>query len=138
MMRRQAYQARPAKRHMSEVQQTLVKWLYTDGRRRQLLGDTAEVAFATLVQAMATDKLSVITGLHQLMRKGLVDVSLPRGAWSRMVKLTAQGEEKAHSLVIADQPKPIEYELDRKYRQRREKRGHRSDSGKSLKRWSRR
>ena len=138
MNRRQERQSRPANRHLSELQKTVMKWLYTDGRRRRRMGHAEEVAFPALVQAMATDKLNVITGLRQLMRKGLVEVSLPRGAWNRMVKLTEQGEEQAHSLVKADQPKMPRPEPDRRHRQRREKRGRDSGSGKSSRRLFRR
>ena len=138
MNRRQERYSRPAKRHLSELQKAVMKWLYTDARRQRRIGNATEVSFPTLVQAMATDKLSVVTGLRQLMRKGLVEVSLPRGAWNRMVKLTEQGEEQAHSLVKSDQPKPPRPEPDRRHRQRREKRGRGSGSGKSSKRMYRR
>ena len=138
MNRRQERQSRPAKRHLSELQKAVMKWLYTDGRRQRRMGHAAEVTFPALIQAMGADKLSVVTGLRQLMRKGLVEVSLPRGAWNRMVKLTEQGEEQAHSLVKAEQPKLPRPEPDRRHRQRREKRGRGAGSGKSSKRMYRR
>ena len=136
MNRRQQRQPRTAKRHLSDLQKTIMQWLYSERRRRQRKGDTDPVSFPAVVQAVNTDKASVATGLRQLMRKGLVDVTLPRGAWTRYVGLTEQGEEHAYTLVKASRPKLSQPEPDRRHRQRREKRGR--DRGKHSRRMHRR
>jgi DNA-binding MarR family transcriptional regulator len=122
MNRRQERLPRTAKRHLSELQKMIMQWLYTERRRRQHKGDAVPVSFPAVVKAVNTDKASVATGLRQLMRKGLVEVTLPRGAWTRYVELTEQGEEHASTLVNAARPKVSQPELDRRHRQRREKR----------------
>jgi len=127
MNRHQERQPRTAKRHLSDLQKTIMQWLYSEKRRRQRQGDTVSVSFPAVVKAVNTDKASVATGLRQLMRKGLVDVTLPRGAWTRYVELTEQGEEHAYTLVKAARPKLSQPEPDRRHRQRREKRGRDRD-----------
>jgi hypothetical protein len=127
MNRRQERQPRTAKRHLSELQKTIMQWLYTERRRRQRKGDTVPVSFPAVVEGVKTDKASVATGLRQLMRKGLVEVNLPRGAWTRYVELTEQGEEHAYTLVKAARPKLPQPEPDRRHRQRREKRNRDRD-----------
>jgi DNA-binding MarR family transcriptional regulator len=127
MNRRQERPLRPAKRHLSELQKTIMQWLYTERRRRQRKGDTVPVSFPAVVEGVNTDKASVVTGLRQLMRKGLVEVNLPRGAWTRYVELTEQGEEHASTLVQAARPKLTQPEPDRRYRQRRDKRNRDRD-----------
>jgi len=136
MNRRQERPPRTAKRHLSDLQKTILQWLYTESRRRQRKGDTVPVSFPAVVEAMNTDKASVATGLRQLMRKGLVDVNLPRGAWSRYVELTEQGEEHAYTLVKAARPKLPRPEPGRRHRQRREK--HNRDRDKYSRRMHRR
>jgi len=136
MNRRQERPPRTAKRHLSDLQKTILQWLYTESRRRQRKGDTVSVSFPAVVEAVNTDKASVATGLRQLMRKGLVDVNLPRGAWSRYVELTEQGEEHAYTLVKAARPKLPRPEPDRRHRQRREK--HNRDRDKYSRRMHRR
>lgn len=127
MNRRQERPPRPAKRHLSELQKTIMQWLYTERRRRQRQGDTVPVSFPAVVEGVNTDKASVVTGLRQLMRKGLVEVNLPRGAWTRYVELTEQGEEHASTLVKATRPKLPQPEPDRRHRQRRNKRNRDRD-----------
>jgi hypothetical protein len=132
----QERQPRAAKRHLSELQKTIMQWLYTERRRRQRKGDPVPVSFSAVVEGVNTDKASVATGLRQLMRKGLVDVTLPRGAWTRYVELTEQGEEHASTLVKADRPRLPQPEPDRRHRQRRENRNR--DRGKYSRRMHRR
>ena len=59
MNRRQERQSRPAKRHLSELQKAVMKWLYSDGRRQRRMGNAAEVSFPALVKAMATDMVMI-------------------------------------------------------------------------------
>ena len=99
-------QQRPATRHLSGLQRSLLQWLYADLRRRHRTGGEAEgVPYATIVQAVAADKASVTTALRQLMRKGLVLTTLPRGGWTRWVTLTEQGRASASS-PAQDERKP--------------------------------
>jgi hypothetical protein len=132
----QERQPRAAKRHLSELQKTIMQRLYTESRRRQRQGHSVTMSFPAVVEAVNTDKVSVATALRQLMRKRLVDVTLPRGAWTRYVGLTEQGEEHAYTLVKASRPKLSQPDPDRRHRQRREKRAR--DRGKYSRRMHRR
>ena len=95
--RRERRDQRPARRHLSDIQQRMLIWLQDELQRRK--GETDGIPFPALVQAMKTDKLNVMTSLRQLMRKGLVAVTLPRGAWNRYVDLTSQGVAQAQDLT---------------------------------------
>ncbi len=95
--RKERRDQRPARRHLSAIQQRMLIWLQ-DERRRQT-DTTNGIPFPALVQAMKTDKLNVMTSLRQLMRKGLVAVTLPRGSWTRYVDLTNQGIDQARDLT---------------------------------------
>ncbi len=120
-------QQRVAKRHLSDLQQRILQWLRTELRRRRQAGDIEGVPFPALVQAMTADKAGVIISLRQLMRKGLVTVTLPRGAWTRYVLLTEKGQSQAHVLTtnarmheLPEKSRRAEKrERDRKKQQRR-------------------
>lgn len=94
--RKERRDQRPARRHLSAIQQRMLIWLQDERQRT----DTPDgIPFPTLVQAMKTDKLNVMTSLRQLMRKGLVAVTLPRGSWTRYIDLTPQGMDQARDLT---------------------------------------
>ncbi len=95
--RKERQDQRPARRHLSAIQQRMLIWLQEE-RQRQT-GTTDGIPFPALVQAMKTDKLNVMTSLRQLMRKGLVAVSLPRGSWTRFIDLTNHGMAQAQDLT---------------------------------------
>ncbi len=95
--RKELRDQRPARRHLSAIQQRMLIWLQ-DERQRQTSA-TEGIPFPALVQAMKTDKLNVMTSLRQLMRKGLVAVTLPRGAWTRYIDLTSLGIAQAQDLT---------------------------------------
>lgn len=95
--RKERRDQRPARRHLSDIQQRMLIWLQDELQRRT--DATDGIPFPALVQAMRTDKLNVMTSLRQLMRKGLVAVTLPRGAWTRYIDLTGPGMAQAQDLT---------------------------------------
>lgn len=95
--RKERRDQRPARRHLSDLQQRMLIWLQDELQRRTDANDG--IPFPALVQAMRTDKLNVMTSLRQLMRKGLVAVALPRGAWTRYLDLTDLGMAQAQDLT---------------------------------------
>ena len=95
--RKERHDPRPARRHLSDIQQRMLIWLQDELQRRTDANDG--IPFPALVQAMRTDKLNVMTSLRQLMRKGLLVVTLPRGAWTRYIDLTGLGIAQAHDLT---------------------------------------
>jgi hypothetical protein len=95
--RRAQHPQRVAKRHLSDLQQRMLQWLREESRRRG--GQAEGVPFRAVVRALATDKVSVMTSLRQLLRKGLLTVTLPRGAWDRYIALTDEGFAQAHTLT---------------------------------------
>lgn len=85
--------ARPtSKRNLSNLQKTILQWLYTDYQRRQAAGEGLETPYTDIVRAVATDKAGVTLTLRQLMRKGLLLITLPRGGRTRCVMLTEEGK----------------------------------------------
>jgi hypothetical protein len=54
--------------------------------------------YPELVRAVDADKASITSSVRQLLRKGLVLVTLPTGEWVRYVALTEEGEEQAQLL----------------------------------------
>lgn len=110
---------RPARRHLSDIQQRMLLWLQEALQRQRQTGASDGVPFSALVQAMKTDKLNVMTSLRQLMRKGLVAVTLPRGAWSRYIDLTEQGVAQARDLT--KQTPQIELPQKRRRSEKRER-----------------
>ncbi len=115
--RKEKRDQRTAKRHLSDIQQRMLLWLQ-EALQRQT-GATNGVPFPVLVQAMRTDKLNVMTSLRQLMRKGLVAVTLPRGAWNRYIDLTEQGTAQARDL--AKQTPQMELSQKRRRSEKRER-----------------
>lgn len=97
--RKERQDQRPAKRHLSDIQQRMLLWLQEELQRQSRTDASDGVPFPALVQAMKTDKLNVMTSLRQLMRKGLVAVTLPRGSWNRYIDLTEQGAAQARDLT---------------------------------------
>ena len=74
------------------------------------------------MQALKADKSSITAGLRQLMRKGLVLLTLPRGGWTRYVALTEQGKAYAKTLPPPEQryqPQIDAYEMAELARQER-------------------
>lgn len=128
--RRMPRPQRVAKRHLSDPQQRMLLWLREESRRRQRNGHAESIPFHAVVRAMATNKISVMTSLRQLWRKGLLVVTLPRGAWDRYLALTDEGFAQAHALTkqtpsaeFTDKRRRAE-KRDRDLR-RRDRRGHR-------------
>jgi hypothetical protein len=95
--RRERQDQRPARRHLPDIQQRMLLWLRAELQRHT--DATDGIPFPALVQAMRTDKLNVMTSLRQLMRKGFVAVTLPRGAWTRYIDLTDLGVAQAQDLT---------------------------------------
>jgi hypothetical protein len=89
-MRQQAMQYR-----LSDLQKSIVQWLYTELRQRQRAGHTGGVSYPELVRAIEANKVNITTSLRHLMQKGLVLVTLPHAEWARVVALTEQGEAYA-------------------------------------------
>jgi hypothetical protein len=115
--RKERHDQRPARRHLSDIQQRMLIWLQDELQRRTDANDG--IPFPALVQAMRTDKLNVMTSLRQLMRKGLVAVTLPRGAWTRYIDLTGLGIAQAHDLT--KQTPPAELPEKRRRSDKRER-----------------
>ena len=93
------------KRNLSGLQKSILQWLYTDQHRRQSAGEAADVPYTDILLAVAADKVGVTLTLRQLMRKGLVLITLPRGSRTRCVILTEQGKGSVQTLTT-DKQKP--------------------------------
>lgn len=91
-------QSRLSTHRLSELQQSILRWLQAEGQRRRRTRRPEAIAYPELVRGLRADKIDVMIGLRHLMRKGLVSVLLPRGAWVRYVYLTEQGGSQAKSL----------------------------------------
>lgn len=89
---------REATPHFSHLQKAILCWLYREGQRRQRSDETTAIPFATLVHGLNAEKTEIVSSLSRLMKKALLEVSLPRGEWTRYVSLTAQGEKHAKTL----------------------------------------
>jgi DNA-binding MarR family transcriptional regulator len=117
----------PQQNRLSSLQLAILRSLYADRRRRS--STTAGIPYSDIVQALKADKPSITAGLRQLMRKGLVLLTLPRGGWTRYVALTEQGEAYAKTLPPPEQryqPQIDAYEMAELARQ--EKRWQASDT----------
>jgi DNA-binding MarR family transcriptional regulator len=88
--------ALPQQHRLSGLQLTILHSLYTALRRQA--DATAGVPYSDLVRTLHTDKSSITDGIRQLLRKGLVLLTLPRGGWTRYVMLTEQGKAYAKTL----------------------------------------
>ncbi len=130
--RRATHPQRAAKRHLSDLQQRMLQWLREELRRRRRNGQAEGIPFHAVVRAMGTDKLSVMTSLRQLLRKGLLVVTLPRGAWDRHIALTDEGFSQAQTLT--KQTPLSEFTDKRRRADKRERDLHRRDR-RSHRRW---
>ena len=90
-------------RHLSNLQRTILQWLASDARSRYAADATGGVPYGDIVRTMTADKLSVTTSLRQLMRMGLVVITVAPGGWTRCVFLTEQGHTSVTALVKAEQ-----------------------------------
>jgi DNA-binding PadR family transcriptional regulator len=91
-------QQRTARLHLTGLQKSILQRLYSDRHQRQD-GEAHGVPYTRLIGTVTADKARVTTTLRQLMRQGLVAITLPRGAWTRCVALTEQGSAYARSLL---------------------------------------
>lgn len=133
-MRQQATQYR-----LSDLQKSIVQWLYTEARLRQRAGHTGSVSYPDLVRAIEANKVNITTSLRHLMQKGLVRVTLPPGEWARVVALTEQGEAYAKSqLKDTRRPSRRVYSADVLADEWSEDDGDLSSSLQAQRRWSRR
>lgn len=89
---------RPAAPRLSVVQQSILQWLQSELRRRQRAGEASMVPYPALVQGVGGDKAALTQAVRQLLRKDLLTVLLPPGAWVRYVSLTEQGALHAKTL----------------------------------------
>jgi DNA-binding MarR family transcriptional regulator len=113
--------ALPQQYRLSSLQLAILHSLYADRRRQS--STTAGIPYSDIVQALKADKPSVTAGLRQLMRKGLVLLTLPRGGWTRYVTLTEAGKACAKTLPRPEQRYQSQvdaYELIALARQERE------------------
>jgi DNA-binding MarR family transcriptional regulator len=104
--------ALPQQYRLSGLQLTILHSLYAALRRQS--SATAGVPYSDLVRALHADKTNVTDGLRQLLRKGLVLLTLPRGSWTRHVMLTEQGKAYAKtlpSMELRQQTKADAYSL---------------------------
>ena len=88
--------ALPQQHRLSGLQLAILHSLYAALRRQA--DATAGVPYSDLVRTLHTDKSSITDGIRQLLRKGLVLLTLPRGGWTRYVMLTEQGKAYAKTL----------------------------------------
>ena len=82
-----------SKRNLNALQKSILQWLYTNDRHRQTVGEVPAVPYTDIVRAVPADKAEVTASLRQLMRKGLLLITLPRGERTRGVALTEDGKE---------------------------------------------
>jgi hypothetical protein len=83
---------------LSPLQRSILHWLQNELRRRQRAGDAGMVPYPDLVRALTADKASITNEVRHLLRKGLLGVTLPVGAWVRYIMLTDKGEAQAKIL----------------------------------------
>jgi DNA-binding MarR family transcriptional regulator len=98
LFRREPRPRRETTPHFSQLQKAILCWLYREGQRRQRRDETTAIPFATLVHGLNAEKTEIVMSLRRLMKKAFVEVSLPRGEWTRYVSLTEQGEKHAKTL----------------------------------------
>jgi hypothetical protein len=84
--------------HLSHLQKAILSWLYREGQRRQQRGESTALPFVACMRGLTAEKAEIVTSLRRLMQKSLLEVSLPRGEWTRYVSLTALGEKHAKTL----------------------------------------
>lgn len=118
---------RVSRQRLAELQKVILRWLHAEAQRRRQLGQAVDIAYPELVRGLKVNKAEVAIGLRHLMRQGLVSVSLPRGAWTRYVHVTAQGNTQATSLSKQERQQHFkqyvttvaEQDHDEHYRRRR-------------------
>ncbi len=98
LFRRESKPPPQATPHFSHLQKAILRWLYREGQRRQRSDETTTVAFAILVNGLKAEKTEIVMSLRRLMKKAFLEVTLPRGAWTRYVSLTDKGEQYAKML----------------------------------------
>jgi len=98
LFRRESKPPREATPHFSHLQKAILCWLCREGQRRQRSDETTAIAFATLVHGLKAEKTEIVMSLRRLMKKGFLEVTLPRGAWTRYVSLTEKGGKYAKTL----------------------------------------
>lgn len=98
VFRREPKPPREATPHFSHLQKAILGCLYREGQRRQRRNESTAIPFPTLVQGLQADKADIVLSLRRLMTKDFVEVSLPRGAWTRSVSLTEKGAKHAKTL----------------------------------------
>jgi DNA-binding MarR family transcriptional regulator len=93
--------ARPASRqNLSGLQKSILQWLYTHEQRYRAAGETSPVPpYTDIVRAVPADKAEVTSTLRQLVRKGLLLITLPRGGRTRGVVLTEDGRALVKALT---------------------------------------
>jgi DNA-binding MarR family transcriptional regulator len=109
----------PQQHRLSSLQLAILHSLYADRHRSST---TTCIPYSDIVQALKADKPSITASLRQLMRKGLVLLTLPRGGWTRYVALTEEGKAYAKTLPRPEQRYPSQvnaYELIELARQER-------------------
>ena len=94
--RKVLHMALPQQHRLSGLQLSILHLLYAALRRQAEA--TAGVPYSDLVRTLHADKSSITDGIRQLLRKGLVLLTLPRGGWTRYVMLTEQGKAYAKTL----------------------------------------
>lgn len=85
--------------HLSSLQQSILHWVRNEVRRRQRAGDATQIPYPELVSAMRADKMMVTNDVRRLLRKGLLEVSLPPGSWVRYITLTDKGDTHARRVA---------------------------------------
>jgi DNA-binding MarR family transcriptional regulator len=83
------------------LQRTILQWLASDARSRYGADETSGVPYGDIVRALTADKSSVTATLRQLLRKGLVVITIPPGGWTRCVFLTERGRASITALAKA-------------------------------------
>lgn len=81
---------------LSSRQQAILQWLRQEARRRPQ--SASGVPYPTLVAALDAEKVLITNDVRSLLKKGLVAVTLPPGAWVRYVALTDKGAGQVRSL----------------------------------------
>jgi DNA-binding MarR family transcriptional regulator len=116
--------ALPQQYRLSNLQLAILRALHADLRRHP--GTTAGIPYFHVMQAIKADKASITAGLQQLLRKGLVSLTLPHGSWTRHVVLTEQGQAYVKTLQNAESRSPARvdaYEIVELARQERRRQG---------------
>jgi hypothetical protein len=86
----------PQQHRLSGLQLAILRSLTAVLRRHPKAAEG--IPYSDIVRAVHADKDSITLGLRQLMRKGLILLTLPRGSWTRQVRLTEQGKAYTKTL----------------------------------------